>query len=151
MVSIQQDDRPPPVILVADDSEADRDIIQRALEDSGVNCNYKEVRNGELLLRYLQRQPPYSDEQTYPWPDLLLLDIKMPHINGKEALQQLRQLPRGELLPVVVFSGLQTDQQEFYRLGVSAFITKPVGYRDFINAIAEAVSHWLKVTRPAPP
>jgi len=54
MVSIQKDDRQSSVILVADDSEADRDIIQRAIEDSGVNCIFKEVKDGELLLKYLQ-------------------------------------------------------------------------------------------------
>ncbi len=155
MVSIQQDDRPPSVILVADDSEADRDIIQRAIEDSGVNCIFKEVKDGELLLKYLQQQPPYDDALAYPWPDLLLLDINMPHLNGKEALQQLRKLPRGDLLPVVIFTGSreqsQTELRETYRLGANAFITKPFGYQDFVHAITEAVSFWLKVvTRQDP-
>ena len=133
------------VILVADDSESDRDIIERALRKSRMHCTLKEVCDGEQLLMYLQRQPPFDDKQTYPWPDLVLLDINMPRLNGKEALRQLRQLDSCKLLPVVILTTSSRDKDvlESYQLGVNGYITKPIESKDFISAILQLESFWL--------
>ncbi len=139
------------VILVADDNEADRDSIERTIGKGNIRCILKTVTDGEQLLKYLQRQPPYEDEQIYPWPDLLLLDINMPRISGKDALQQLRLLPAAQSLPVVMLttSNREKDVFECYELGANAFITKPIEPQDFIDAFMQMESFWFElVTLP---
>lgn len=133
------------VVLIADDSESDRDIILRALEKGRIKCTVKEVENGEQLLKYLRREAPYDDEKLYPWPNLLLLDINMPRIDGKQALRELRQLPQGKMLPVVMLttSARENDIAESYALGVNGYITKPVENKKFMDTIAKLEFFWF--------
>ena len=144
---IQVSDSKHKIILVADDSESDRDIIERAIRKGRMHCTLKKVGDGEQLLQYLQRQPPFNDEQLYPWPDLVLLDINMPRLNGKEALRQLRQLPACKLLPVVILttSSREKDVLESYKLGVNGYITKPIESKDFINVVLQLETFWLEL------
>ncbi|WP_305857698.1 response regulator [Balneatrix alpica] len=142
-------------ILVADDSPADRELIRRSLLRGKVGCELYEVEDGEQLLDYLERRGKYSDSNAYPKPDLLLLDINMPRIDGKQALQRIRQMKTDtRLLPVVVLttSTNDVDVVESYELGVNAYVSKPVNVDEFVQAMLRLEMFWFElVTLPHNP
>src|SRR5438874_9323054 len=102
------------VILFADDDENDRLLMRRALKGAGVSVEARDVHDGEEVIRYLQGEEPYADRGKFPFPDLLVLDLKMPRMNGLEVLGWLQQHPACSTLPVVMVSGsgLEEDVTE---------------------------------------
>lgn len=135
----------PASIILADDSEPDREIIRRSLFDEGhFKCNMYEVENGEQLIKFLTKQVPYNDTSKYKYPDLILLDINMPRINGIEALKIIRQDLK-LTLPVIILTTSLRDQDviESYKLGVNAYVSKPVELGPFLEAIQKLERFWL--------
>jgi CheY-like chemotaxis protein len=98
------------------------------------------VRDGEEAIWFLQGKTPYEDRKKFPMPDVILLDLKMPKVNGFEFLQWLHFESPGELrlIPVIVMSGssLQEDVKRAYTLGANLYLTKPVDWRKFNNQMA---------------
>jgi len=141
----------PAVILVADDSEADREIIRRALNQGRLRCELQEVSDGDELLQYLRREARFDDAKRYPEPDLLLLDINMPRVDGKQALRAIRQT-LNPTLPVVMLTTSRREQDviESYALGVNAYISKPVEIDAFLETVRQLENFWLDlVTLPS--
>ncbi|MFP4380518.1 MAG: response regulator [Candidatus Sumerlaeia bacterium] len=140
------------VILLAEDNPADQHLTRRALED--VNCPHElvVVRDGEDALEYLTRSGKYADSSQCPYPDLVLLDINMPKINGKEVLKNMRADNRTRHIPVLVLttSNQENDVQEAYRLGANAYITKPDRYDGFIEIAKAIKSFWLRMVSLPP-
>lgn len=139
------------VVLLVEDSPADQVIVQRALEDGRVKCRLLIVDNGLIALKLLRGEPPYEDRTTYPMPDLILLDVNMPVMDGKEALREIRQDPTIKHLPVVILttSSREKDVIESYRLGVNAYLTKPVDETAFMETILQIERFWFElVTLP---
>lgn len=137
----------PAVVLVVDDSEADRLIVARALKNRHLLCEVVELADGEQLLLYLQREAPYQDLEKYPMPDLVLLDINMPRVDGKTALHKIRTELEMHSLPVVMVTTSDRDKDviDSYKLGANAYVTKPVNADDFIEAIRNIKHFWLEL------
>src|SRR6266496_2243141 len=97
-------------ILFAEDDADDFVFMRRAFEKTGAHYNFVRVPNGEEAVGYLHGDGPYHDRAQYPFPDLLLLDLKMPMMNGFDVLAWWRQQPHAKDLPVVVLTGSNQDR-----------------------------------------
>lgn len=128
-------------ILFADDDEDDVLIAKDALADSGIVNDFRVVHNGGELIEYLKRCGQTEDT---PMPGLVLLDLKMPVMDGVEALKIIRSRMQTRWIPVVVLtsSNSETDIKQAYNLGVNSFVTKPDTYEDFTAAIKAIISYW---------
>jgi len=122
-----------PVILLVEDCENDIFLITRAFERAGVKTVLKSLRGGLSCIAYLNGDPPYEDRTTYPLPELVLLDIKMPRTDGFEVLRWIRQQPAFARLTVVMLTSSDEirDVNLAYQLGANSFLVKPL---DFWNA-----------------
>lgn len=135
-------------ILMADDDADDCFITRQAFAQASVRNDLRFVANGEELLAYLRREPPYD---AAPRPGLILLDLNMPRMNGKEALNIIKNDPQLAMIPVVALtnSSAERDVTDSYRLGVNAYITKPVTFDRLVEAVRSLTHYWLDtVTLP---
>ena len=137
----------PAVILFADDDLGDQEIVRRALEYGKIQNKFYVVQDGEAALDYLLRRGQYKNPETSPRPDLLLLDINMPKVDGRQVLKEIRSNPDLRLITVVV---LTTSRQEedilrSYALGANSYITKPVDFDQFIHIVQMVEEYWLQI------
>lgn len=93
------------IILIADDDENDRTLLQHAIKRSRVPADTREVHDGQEVIHYLQGEGQYSDRLHYPFPHLLIVDLKMPRMNGLEVLDWMRTHPECQFLPAIMLSG----------------------------------------------
>jgi CheY-like chemotaxis protein len=116
-----------PALLIVDDDENDLVLIQRAFRDVGMTAPINTVRSGAQAIDYLTALPPYSDRQKFPYPTFIIIDLKMPALDGFAVLHHLKQNPKWSVIPTVVFtaSGDADDIKTAYRLGASAYHVKP--------------------------
>lgn len=136
-------------MLMADDSDADREIFRRIIAESEIPCDFSTVEDGQTLMQCLTGVAPYEDRSRYPTPHLLLLDIHMPKMDGKAVLKAIRTLPDLKRLPVVVLttSSQDRDINECYELGANAYIVKPIGRAQFRSTIQFLESFWLNLVK----
>jgi CheY-like chemotaxis protein len=135
------------VVLLAEDDPADQELTRRAFQDDVLKADLRIVPNGEAALDYLRRRESFADPEQAPRPDLVLLDLNMPRIGGKQVLREMREDPELRRIPVVV---LTTSQQEedilrSYSLGCNSFVTKPADIDLFIQTIRKLGSYWLEL------
>lgn len=136
------------ILLVEDDSN-DALLIQRAFQKAGLKNTLKLVRDGEQAIKYLCGEGNYADREKFPFPFLMLLDLKMPGTDGFEVLQWLRSKPEfGRLLVVVLTSSnLQSDVDKAYELGANSYLVKPVGFDEMVNMIRRFEVYWTEINR----
>lgn len=137
----------PAVILLAEDDRGDQELTRRALEEGKIRNDLRVVEDGEEALAYLYRRGKYKDPATSPRPDLLLLDLNLPRIDGRQVLEKIRSDSKLRRMAVVV---LTTSRQEedilrSYELGCNSFITKPVGMEQFIRVIHALEEYWFQI------
>jgi len=145
----------PITILICDDDEDDRALTRQALEDAHISNNLRFVDDGEQLLDYLHQRGEYAGETgAAPRPGLILLDLNMPKMDGREALQRIKEDPTLVDIPIVILttSGLDADIIRSYQLGVNSFITKPVTFSGLVEAMNVLGRYWLEIVElpPAP-
>ena len=142
----------PAVILLAEDDPADQELTRRALEQGRIDNDLYIVSDGEQALDYLYRRNAFSDPKKAPLPDLLLLDLNMPRINGKQVLEQLHSDPAFMFLRIIVLttSNQEKDIIESYGLGVSSYITKPVDPDQFFKAVTTLKEYWFQIVKLPP-
>ncbi len=136
----------PITILIADDDEDDRTLTRQALEDAHIANELQFVEDGEQLLDYLYQRGAYAGEVGLaPRPGLILLDLNMPKIDGREALKIIKGDPTLHDIPVVVLStsALSADIARSYQLGVNSFITKPGTFTGLVAAMNVLARYWL--------
>ncbi|MGL4554221.1 MAG: response regulator [Gemmataceae bacterium] len=130
-------------ILVVEDNPADVIILNRALRESGLAVELVVVRDGQEAVDYLLGQ----GTQTHPArvPDLILLDINLPRMNGREVLQRIRAAPALGPVPVVVLttSSRQEDIEQMYRAGANTYIQKPQEFGRFVEVLETIHRYWL--------
>jgi CheY-like chemotaxis protein len=133
-------------ILLAEDDADDRYLINEALDESGVRCQLFIVEDGNELLDYLHRRGKYQDEQEWPRPSLILLDLNMPRLDGREALALIKANPKLRGIPIVVLTTSQAEEDVLrtYELGVSGFITKPVTFTGLRETMEALGKYWLQ-------
>jgi CheY-like chemotaxis protein len=130
------------VLLVAEDDSIDAMLLERAIAKCGVPISMMRVENGDEAVQYLSGAGPYADRKQFPYPELLLLDLKMPRLDGFGVLRW-RQQNRHQRQPVVVFSSsaLQQDIDQAYALGASSYVVKPSA-PDRLEKMVRALSTW---------
>lgn len=149
----QDKNKIPITILICDDDEDDRMLTQQALEDAHVSNNLRFVEDGEQLLDYLYQRAAYSGETgKAPRPGLILLDLNMPKMDGREALKVIKGDKTLQDIPIVVLStsGFDQDIIKSYQLGVNSFITKPVTFSGLVEAMNVLGRYWLEIVELPP-
>lgn len=139
-------------IVVADDSAADRKLALTALRQVKIPNPVHEVEDGEQLMDYLLRREAFADRPALPSPALILLDLNMPRKNGLEALKEIKALPELRQIPVVMLttSKAEWDIVKSYDLGVNSFVTKPVDFDMFLDAMRALGDYWLELVSLPP-
>jgi len=122
-------------------------LTRRALEQSRIRNELHIVEDGEEALDYLLRRGKYEDPTTSPKPDLMLLDLNMPKMDGKQLLEQMRADPRLRRIPVVALttSKQENDIVRTYDLGANSYIVKPVNMDQFVSAIKILKDYWFQI------
>lgn len=139
---------PQPIhILIADDDQDDCLMTREAFQECRVSNPLHFVHDGEALLDYLQRRPPYNDDELYPLPGLILLDLNMPRMDGREALQAIKSDAQLRGIPVVILttSSAEEDILCSYDMGGNSFITKPVTYTGLLEVVKTLGRYWLEI------
>src|ERR1041385_4634426 len=142
-------------ILVVEDDANDAFFIQNALKFSGVKCSPHVCANARDAIEYLQCADHYADRARFPFPHLLITDLKMPGGGGFDLLQWLRDHPGYLVIPIIVLSSsaLQTDVMRAYCMGANAYIQKPVDPAKFRQVFIDLLRFWAHCEvpeRPAP-
>lgn len=139
-------------ILLAEDNPADVELTMEALRTVHIANEVVHVSDGAEVLDYLHHRGRFAARPP-GLPALLILDLKMPKVDGLEVLQQLKSDTTFRTLPVVVLTSSREEQDvvQSYRLGVNAYVVKPVDYHAFIEAVGRLGVFWALVNEPAPP
>jgi CheY-like chemotaxis protein len=133
-------------ILMADDDVDDRDLTRDAMRKNQLEGELRWVEDGEELLDYLNHRGRYSDPSVSPRPGIILLDLNMPRMDGREALREIKAHPELRRIPVIVLSTSSADEDVLrsYELGANCFITKPGTYDKLVDVIRVLGEHWLQ-------
>ncbi len=134
-------------ILIADDDEDDREMIQDAIKESRLINSIHCVKDGEEMMDYLQNLGKYKDQIKNPFPGLILLDLNMPRMDGREALREIKTNLQLRQIPVVVLttSQAEVDILRTYELGANSFITKPVLFGELVKVIKIIGHYWFEI------
>jgi CheY-like chemotaxis protein len=137
------------VILLAEDEEDYVLLIRHAFSQAGIVNPLHVVWNGEEAIAYLKGEGKYANRDEYPLPDLFLLDIKMPRVNGFEVLSWMKQQPSLASLRVLVLTSSADlrDVNEAYRLGANSFLVKPLDFQDFTSLSRLINDFWLGASK----
>ena len=140
------------VILIAEDSEDDRFMYGRALEKIGFK-NVQFVSDGEEAIMYLRAEGKYADRVAFPFPNWLILDLKMPRKGGFEVLEWVREHSHCSVIPAIVMTSsmIPADIKRAYELGVNTFFSKPHSQAELIALFQRILDYWCKAEVPAPP
>ena len=136
-------------VLYVEDDDLDLLAMERAFAAEGLRRWLYAARDGAEALEWLQGAGVYAERSRYPFPDLVLMDIRMPKASGLDVLRWIRDQPPLAALPVIIFSGsdLEVDIADAYRVGASVYLCKPAG--DKLQAVARFIAAWLGLD-PAP-
>lgn len=136
-------------ILVAEDDEEDRMLLQDALEESGFEPKIIFVSNGEELMDWLKHREEDCNGQNNCFPTLILLDLNMPKKDGREVLAEIKSHQNYRGIPIIVLttSKDKEDVVKIYELGGSSFITKPSSYTSLLNIASEIKKYWLETVQ----
>ena len=138
-------------ILMVEDDPKDVELTLMALEDYKLANEVVVTRDGEEALDYLYCRGNFTT-RTPDNPAVLLLDLKLPKVDGLEVLQQIRSDEKLRMIPVVVLTSSheERDMVASYKLGVNAYVVKPVDFHEFINAVKELGIFWAVINQPPP-
>jgi CheY-like chemotaxis protein len=138
-------------ILLVEDDPKDVELTLTALDEYNLANEVVVASDGEQALDYLHHRGIFM-QRTRENPAVLLLDLKLPKVNGLEVLQQIRSDEKLKLIPVVVLTSSheEKDMVASYQLGVNAYVVKPVRFHEFVNAIKELGIFWAVINQPPP-
>jgi two-component system response regulator len=138
------------LILLVEDNPDDVDLTMRALKKNRIATEVVVVRHGAEALDFLYGEGAYSGRNAEILPDLVLLDLKLPKVDGLEVLRRIRSDARTRLVPVVVLtlSNEEQDILEAYRLGVNSYVRKPVDFDRFNALLQHLGRYWLEFNEP---
>jgi CheY-like chemotaxis protein len=138
-------------ILLAEDSPNDVELIITALQEARLANEVAVTHDGEQALDFLFRRGKYAGRSSLQ-PAVILLDLKMPRVDGREVLRRIRADEELKLIPVVVLTSSREEQDLFetYRLGANAYLVKPVEFDAFISAVGKLGVFWALLNEPPP-
>ena len=133
-------------IIVTDDDEGDRFLIQKAMEDSAVNIEIQFIEDGEKLIDRLTRSLESPADAAIPLPCLILLDLNMPRLDGREVLRIVKGTPALKRIPIVVLTNSKNpdDIASSYEHGANSFFTKPLNYSGLVGLMELLKAYWLE-------
>jgi len=136
-------------ILLVEDSPADAEMTLRALRRNNLANRVHWVKDGEEALEYMFRTGGYAERSLESVPKLVMLDIKMPKVDGIEVLRRLKSEPATRTVPVVIMtsSNEERDVMETYKLGANSYIVKPVEFDSFLETVAKIGLYWVLTNR----
>jgi CheY-like chemotaxis protein len=137
-------------ILIVEDEEAHAALTERAIRKAGHANRIDIVRDGEEALDYLLHRNNYSDANQFPTPGLILLDIKLPGMDGIEVLKQVKAHPVLKKIPVIMLttSKREEDIAVSYLNYANSYLTKPVGFKEFEVKVMQLNSYWMELNEP---
>lgn len=133
-------------VLIIEDNPAHAHLIIRSFERSSIEVNVFHVSDGEMALDYIFNTGKFEDPDKAPKPDLILLDLKLPKVNGHAVLYNLKNSNELKSIPVIVLttSDADTDVNNAYENKANSYLTKPIDFKDFIVMVDELARYWLK-------
>ena len=139
-------------ILLVEDNPDDIALTIRAFRKSNIMNEIVEAHDGSEALDYLFGTGQYASRDLSVMPTLVLLDLKMPKVDGLEVLRQLRANERTRLLPVVILTTSKQDQDivDGYALGANSYVRKPVDFNQFVEAVLQLGLYWFVLNEPLP-
>src|SRR5947209_15188198 len=140
-------------VLMVDDSPDDIFLVKRAFDRSGRSLYFASVSDGQQAIEYLRGQGQYGDRQQFPFPNVLLLDLKMPGMDGFALLEWLQEHTECKVIPTIALtsSSIERDIHAVYALGGNAYLVKPSSFNE-MQAIVELIyQFWSRCETPHPP
>jgi len=140
-------------ILIGEDDENDAIILERALRKVGFQNPFRFCRDGTDVIEYLKAEGRYQDRREFPFPRVLITDLKMPKMGGIEILKWLYHHPECNLIPKIVFTASRqaSDVQEAYRWGANSYLVKPGGYERLREMLKLFFDYWNMCEIPVVP
>ena len=137
-------------ILMVEDNPTDAELALRAFKKHNLANKVHWVKDGEEALDFIFSRGDYSDRKENQRPKLVLLDLKLPKVDGLEVLRQTKSNAATKVIPVVVLTSSKEEQDmiDSYRLGVNSYITKPVDFDKFVESVKELGMYWLVLNQP---
>jgi two-component system response regulator len=137
-------------IVLVEDNLDDAELTIRALKKNGITNKLIHLRDGEEALDYFFCKGPHSNRDINEIPKLILLDLKMPKVDGIEVLNRIKSDERTRVIPIVLLTSSKEDKdiQNGYKLGVNSYIVKPVDFEGFMKAVAGLGLYWLLLNQP---
>ncbi|HET7174369.1 MAG TPA: response regulator [Gammaproteobacteria bacterium] len=139
-------------ILLVEDSPDDVDLTMRALDKNNISNRIVVCPDGAVALEYLHGRGPDGAHYANPLPQVVLLDLKLPKVDGLEVLKVVRAHKRTTLLPIVVLTSSkeEKDMVESYSLGANSYVRKPVSFEEFLEAVRQLGLYWLLLNQSPP-
>jgi two-component system response regulator len=137
-------------VLLVEDNIHDAEMTIRALRKINLANNLFHVKDGEEALDFIFAQGKFAGRETSHLPKVILLDIKMPKVDGIEVLRQLKSRDESKVIPVVIMTSSKEEQDiiNSYQLGVNSYIVKPVDFEGFAKAVSQLGLYWLLTNQP---
>jgi len=137
-------------ILIVEDTPQDLELALRALRKAKLTNRIQVARDGEEALQFIFCEGPHAGRKIENGPRVILLDLKLPKVDGLEVLQRIKNDPRTKFIPVVVLTSSkeQSDVIESYHLGVNSYIVKPVNFEQFSEAVQKLGMYWMLLNHP---
>lgn len=140
-------------ILIVEDNPNDAQLTMRSLKKNNLANHIMHVSDGQAAVDYLFGEGEYQGRNVLDQPKVVLLDLKLPKLNGLQVLARIRGDARTKMLPVVILTSSQqeSDLIESYKLGANSYIVKPVEFENFAKSVQEVGLYWLLLNKPATP
>ena len=137
-------------ILLVEDNPSDAELITRALRKVNLANHLIHVKDGEEALDFIFATGTFAGREKQYVPKVILLDIKMPKVDGIEVLRQIKANSETKRIPVVIMTSSKEEQDiiRSYELGVNSFVVKPVEFNDFAKAVSELGLYWVLINQP---
>ena len=140
-------------VLLVEDNVHDAEMTIRALRKVNLANNLVHVKDGEEALDFIFAKGKFADRQESDQPKVILLDIKMPKVDGIEVLKQLKSRESTKTIPIVIMTSSKEEQDiiNSYQLGVNSYVVKPVDFEGFARAVSQLGMYWLLTNQPPLP
>lgn len=137
-------------VLLVEDSDEDAELVIRSLKKHNLGNNLVHVSDGVEALDFIFARGEFSDRSVGDIPKVILMDLKMPKMDGLQVLKEIKKDDRTKMIPVIMMTSSKEEKDiiDSYQLGVNSFIVKPVGFENFSKAVAEFGMYWLLINQP---